>query len=125
MPYNNYLNKYMKVSSLSVNARDLLESQILHYTTFKQTWSDTNVIWAGSPECWMHQPAFTTKKVSVFYAKNGSVAVFVENRPAYAIQYPNDTFLEDVKNKNMEYVCLAKDKYERKEYSSGYVPFVK
>jgi hypothetical protein len=119
MPYNNYIGKYLKVSSLCNNAKNELGSTVLHYRTFKQTWSDTNMIWSGSPEYWMSQPAFTIGKVSLFYAKNGSVAVYVDDRLAYVVQYPNSVFLEDIENKNMEFVYLAKDKYERKEYNLG------
>jgi hypothetical protein len=120
MPYNNYINKYMKVSSLSVNAQNVLQSQILHYTTFKQIWSDGGGIWSHPGG--IYTQGFINRKVSIFYAKNGSVAVFVEDSLAYIIQYPNDKFPEDVRNKNMEFVYLAKDKYERTEYNLGNMP---
>jgi hypothetical protein len=122
MPYNNYLGKYLKVSSLCKNAQSELGSTVLHYRSFKQTWSDRSMIWSGSSEVFMVQPAFRTGKVSVFYSKNGSVAVYVDESLAYIIQYPNYTFSQDVENKNLEFVYLAKDKYERKEYNLGNTP---
>lgn len=118
MPYNNYLNKYLKVSSLSVIAQNALNgSRILHYKTFMQWWGNGGGIWCVPDG--IYTQALIQRKVSVFYAKNCSVAVFVENELAYTIQYPNDKFMEDVNIKNMEFVYLAKDKYERTEYNLG------
>lgn len=112
MPYNNYLNRYMKVSSLVSKAKTALDDDvILFYKTFNQTWSNRQTVF---DDCPFVQPAFRTEKVSVFYGRNERVAVFVGDDFAYVIDKPNENFREDIKNCFVESVSKAKEKYEIK-----------
>jgi len=116
MFYNHVLKKNLSLHPLINDAKNALDNDvILHYRTFNQTWANTAVIWSA-PGVLAGQ-AFTTKKVSVFYGKHGSVAVYVDRDLAYVILSPTERFKDDVHACNMEYAHLAKDVYEKPLHS--------
>lgn len=76
---------------------------------FPQTWPNTGGGFAEPGYC--YGQAFTKEYTTVFLDMNANVAmVAFGNRPAYVIQNPNQTFVDDFNKKNM------KSKYEAMKY---------
>ena len=68
---------------------------------FPQTWPNTGGGFA-EPGCCYGQ-AFTKEYTTVFFDMNANVVmVAFGNRPAYVIQNPNQTFVDDFNKKNMK-----------------------
>lgn len=72
---------------------------------FPQTWPNTGGGFAEPGYC--YGQAFTKEYTTVFIDMNANIAmVAFGNKPAYIIQNPNQTFVDDFNKKNM------KSKYE-------------
>ena len=68
---------------------------------FPQTWPNTGGGFAKPGYC--YGQAFTKEYTTVFLDMNANVAmVAFGNRPAYVIQNPNQTFVDDFNKKNMK-----------------------
>ena len=114
MFYNQSLKRNLDLHSLTLPAIKALNNDvILHYRCFKQTWSNTGTVWAHPGSDMWVGAAFTIAKVTVFYGKRGSAAVYVGDELAYVIDHPNQKFKDDVHNKSMTYVSDAHELYER------------
>jgi hypothetical protein len=112
MYYNNALKKNLDLHPLCNDARNALDNDvILHYRTFTQYWGNGGGIWCV--EGGIYTQGFINDKVSIFYGKRGSVAVYVGKTLVYVINHPNETFKDDVHNKNMALIRDAKDRYEK------------
>ena len=113
MYYNRYLIKKLEQHPLTNNARNALDNDvILHYRTFKQTWSNTGTVWAHPNSGCVVGSGFTTAKVAVFYGKRGAAVVFVGSEMVYVFQRPNENFKYDVHNADITYIAYAKERYE-------------
>lgn len=83
-------------------------------TVFLQTWGSTNtgfdVMPNGDPS--VGGDAMTSAYTVVMHEKQTNVyGVFVDNRFCYMVTEPTESFIEDMKNRSMASLSVAKTRY--------------